>query len=265
MGRACWIAICVFIACGALVFILRPVARESIQRHESARVEIPLKMRRGTAKISGVLRFEGTPPARRQINLSYSSDCKAIYGDRPLFKEDIIVSDGRLKNVLVYVKSGAENWVGPEPTDPVRMGIKDCVYVPHVVVVRVDQPFEMISYDDFPHNFHVLSGDNPEFCAPPRSAGINPTTRFSNPQIGGEVVCNIHNWMKGIIHVLPHPFFAVTGDDGSFTIQDLPPGEYEIEAWHESDKLDGPHSRRVRVSDCEAIRDFDFTFGMKAR
>jgi hypothetical protein len=47
------------------------------------------------------------------------------------------------------------------------------------------------------------------------------------------VKCNIHPWMRAYIGVVAHPFFAVTGDDGTFTIKGLPPGTYTIEAWHE--------------------------------
>ena len=47
------------------------------------------------------------------------------------------------------------------------------------------------------------------------------------------IKCDVHPWMQAFVAVSPHPFFAVTGDDGSFSIANLPAGTYEIEAWHE--------------------------------
>ena len=47
------------------------------------------------------------------------------------------------------------------------------------------------------------------------------------------VKCNIHPWMKAYVGVVSHPYFAVTGDDGSFELKDLPPGDYTIQVWHE--------------------------------
>jgi uncharacterized protein (DUF2141 family) len=45
--------------------------------------------------------------------------------------------------------------------------------------------------------------------------------------------CDIHPWMRGWLGVVPHPFFAVTGEDGTFAFTGLPPGEYEVAVWHE--------------------------------
>jgi hypothetical protein len=235
-----------------------PVAppKQEAQRKVEAQI-VP-----GSAVISGTVRFQGTPPSRRTIDYSSSADCKAVYADRPLYKEDIIVANGCLKNVLVYVKHGAENWKGTLPKTAVMIAMKDFVFAPHVVALCVDQPLEMVPVDDVPHNPHILAGDNPEFCESQQKAGLKKTKICCNPEIGGRIVCNIHNWMSATFHVLPHPFFAITGDDGTFKIDGIPPGEYEFEAWQESEKLDGPHSLRVKLADGDR-RNVDFTFKMK--
>ena len=68
--------------------------------------------------------------------------------------------------------------------------------------------------------------------------------------------CNVHPWMKAYVGVLSHPFFAVTGDDGSFTLKGLPPGDYTLEAWHE--KL-GTQEIKVTVA-AKDSKSADFAF-----
>jgi len=67
--------------------------------------------------------------------------------------------------------------------------------------------------------------------------------------------CDVHPWMAAYVGVLNHPFYATTGADGSFSIKDLPAGEYEIVAWHE--KL-GEQTAKVKVTDAVATQDFTF-------
>ena len=83
------------------------------------------------------------------------------------------------------------------------------------------------------HNVHPLPRSNDEFNKS-QAAGAGPLdTTFSKPELMIPVKCNIHPWMRAYINVAEHPFFAVSGADGSFTIKGLPAGEYTIEAVHE--------------------------------
>ena len=72
--------------------------------------------------------------------------------------------------------------------------------------------------------------------------------------------CNVHSWMHAYVGVLSHPYFAVSGEDGTFTIDGLPPGTYTVEAWHE--KL-GTKTATVTVGTGET-KTADFTFAPKA-
>src|SRR5438309_2033710 len=74
-----------------------------------------------------------------------------------------------------------------------------------------------------------------------------------------EPKCNVHGWMHAWLGVLPHPFFSVSGADGSFTLAGLPPGTYTIEAWHEKY---GTQTASVTVAGSEA-KTADFSFAAK--
>ena len=62
--------------------------------------------------------------------------------------------------------------------------------------------------------------------------GVPLEQTFAREEIAIPVKCNIHPWMRGYIAVFKHPFFAVTGKDGSFELKDLPPGNYTVTVWH---------------------------------
>ena len=81
--------------------------------------------------------------------------------------------------------------------------------------------------------------------------------KFDRPEQVIPLECNVHSWMHANVAVLPHPFFAVTSDNGTFEIKGLPPGTYEIEAWHE--KL-GTRTMNVTVGEGESkTADFSYT------
>ena len=76
------------------------------------------------------------------------------------------------------------------------------------------------------------------------NAGFNIASVFGQklvkqfkPEIGLRVQCSVHRWMYANIHVLDHPFFAITDPDGKFTLKGLPPGNYEVTVWHEYYKI----------------------------
>jgi uncharacterized protein (DUF2141 family) len=82
---------------------------------------------------------------------------------------------------------------------------------------------------------------------------------FSAPEVMVPLECNVHGWMQAYVGVLPHPFFAVTGTDGKFTIANLPAGTYTVEAWHEKY---GTQTATVTVA-ATGSKTQDFTFAAK--
>ena len=77
---------------------------------------------------------------------------------------------------------------------------------------------------------------------------MKQTRKFEAPEVMVTLKCDVHPWMTGYVGVLPHPYFQVTGEDGSFELKNLPPGNYVIEAWHE--KL-GAQTQNLQVGPLE--------------
>jgi hypothetical protein len=82
------------------------------------------------------------------------------------------------------------------------------------------------------------------------------TEVFSEPEIMVPIKCDVHSWMNSYIGVVSNPFFAVTGDDGTFDLSELPAGTYTIEAWHEKY---GTQTQEVTVGDGDA-QEISFSF-----
>jgi plastocyanin len=183
--------------------------------------------------VKGVVHFEGQAPERKPIDMKVAGGCHA---GGTVLTEQVIVNDGRLQNVFVRVKSGLAGWiVPPAPSTPVVLNQQGCVYTPHVLGARVGQPIEIQNSDDATHNVNARPKrrKNEDFNQL-QLAGSAPLTRtFGEEEVAVSFECNLHPWMNAWVAVVDHPFFAVSGADGSFAIEGLPPGDYELEAWHE--------------------------------
>ncbi|MBS1855119.1 MAG: carboxypeptidase regulatory-like domain-containing protein [Acidobacteria bacterium] len=186
------------------------------------------------ATISGKVAFTGTAPAPKPIDMSANPQCERTHKDHPVTAEDIVVNPNHtLRNVFVWIKSGlpALNWA--VPSTPATIDQKFCMYHPHVLGVMVGQNVAISNDDPVNHNIHPVPQVNEEWNDV-QSPGDPPQMRsFAKQEIMVPIKCNVHPWMRAYVGVVSHPFFAVTGDDGSFTIKGMPPGTYTVQAWHE--------------------------------
>jgi plastocyanin len=202
---------------------------------------------KGSAAVSGKISFAGTAPAPEKIKVSADPYCQKEHKDG-LERETVAVKDGGLKDVLVYVKSGLSGTY-PPPTDAVELDQKGCMYSPHVVALQVGQPLKIKNNDETLHNIHPRPTVNPEFNIGQPRKGMESTRTFDKKEPWIPVGCDVHPWMRSYIAVLDNPFFAVTDENGKYTIKGLPAGEYEIEAIHE--KLN-KQTGKITVKDGES-------------
>ncbi len=208
------------------------------------------------ATVTGRVAFTGTKPAMARIDMSEEATCAAKHAGGA-FAETVVVNDnGTLRNVFVYVKSGLPaNLVFPVPSTPVEIDQDGCMYTPHVFGIQVGQTLNILNADGLLHNIKALPTVNRPFNI---SQPTNMTTprSFTSAEVMVPLQCNVHSWMNAFVGVLPHPYFAVSGADGTFRIGRLPPGTYVIEAWQEHL---GTQTATVTVAANET-KDVAFTF-----
>lgn len=200
--------------------------------------------------VAGVINFTGSVPAPSKLDTSSDSNCGEV------FLDDVIVNDGKLQNVFVYVKSGLPQAAFETPTAEVTLDQKGCKYVPRVFGIQTCQTLKITNSDPTNHNIHPVPKINREWNES-QLAGQGPIIRkFSKQETLIPIKCNQHSWMTAYAGVMAHPFFDVSDADGSFAIKGLPPGEYEIEAWHERY---GAKTAKVKVTEKAEVK-ADFTF-----
>lgn len=198
-----------------------------------------------TGTIAGKVTFDGTAPKPQTIQMAADPVCAKQA--KTTQSEAILVGAGNgLQNVFVYVKEGLGDRTFPPPSTPVVLDQKMCRYSPHVFGVQVGQALEIVNSDPTLHNVHALPKTNPEFNLGQPVQGMRTRRTFKQSEVMVPIRCDVHGWMSSYAGVLNHPFFAVSGADGAFTIKGLPAGSYTIEAWHE--RL-GTQTQKVTVDE----------------
>lgn len=185
-----------------------------------------------TGTIRGKVLFSGTPPANLKLPVSGNAECAALH-EGPAYDEAVLVKGGRLQNVLVSVKTGLEKYVFAWPKTSVEVANERCIYVPRVAGAQTNQPIEFVNHDPTAHNIHGFSSQG-DFNFTLLGKGLTNSVTLKQPEMVLRVKCDLHPWMKGFVGVFSHPFFQVTGADGTFELKGLPPGDYTVEAWHET-------------------------------
>jgi len=186
------------------------------------------------ATITGKVSFDGTKPVMKAIDMSAVPFCLRAHANAPQKSEEVVVNDnGTLKYVFVWIKSGLPDQTWQVNTSPVTLDQNGCMYKPHMIGVMAGQNIDIKTSDATNHNIHPQPSVNQEWNESQPPGSPDKMQSFARQEVMIPVKCNIHPWMRAYIGVVSHPFFAVTGDDGTFTIKGLPPGTYTIEAWHE--------------------------------
>jgi hypothetical protein len=213
----------------------------------------------GEGKITGTVKLDGAAPHMKGIDMSKDPYCSKAHATDPAHLEQVVVgANGGLQNVVLYLS----DWSGSAQAStavPV-FDQKNCMYMPHVLAMDVGQTFKVTSSDQTTHNIHPLpnpmTGNIPWNQSQP--PGAQPVEKSWKSEEVIPVQCNIHPWMHGWFVVVKGPY-ATTDGNGSYTINNVPPGNYTVTAWQEDY---GKQTQKVTVASGAAAT-ANFTYKAK--
>jgi plastocyanin len=180
--------------------------------------------------IAGAVEFTGTPPAMEKLK----RDADPFCAKTPMNDESVIVKDKKLVNVWVHVVKGAPDAKAAPDAAPAVVGQQNCMYRPRMQAAVVGQKIMAKNGDPVLHNVHTYLGAATVFNKGMPNAAAKPVEHVADKAGVIKWKCDVHGWMRAYVGVNKNPHQAVTGDDGTFKIENVPPGTYTIEAWHET-------------------------------
>ncbi|HYO76509.1 MAG TPA: carboxypeptidase regulatory-like domain-containing protein [Thermoanaerobaculia bacterium] len=206
------------------------------------------------ATLAGLVKFEGAAPKSGPLQMGADPFCQSQHPSAAPNDEVVIGAGGELANVLDYVKNAP---AGGKVTTPAVLDQRGCQYFPHVSAVQVGQPVEIKNSDATLHNVHAMPTVNAQFNEGQPVKGMVSTKKFDKVEMKPfRIKCDVHGWMKSYMAVLPHGYHGVSQANGSFSIANLPPGNYTLVAWHEKF---GEQEQQVTVAPKEQ-KQVTFTF-----
>jgi plastocyanin len=180
--------------------------------------------------LSGAVKYKGTPPAAETFEVTKDTSACGTEKNKP----DLVVgSDGGIANVVVVVKASKGKAL-VVPTEPVIFDQKGCEYHPHVLAFPAGSTVEVVNPDGVLHNVHAMGSANPEKNVAMPKFKKKIDWKVDNAEWPIAVKCDAHPWMKAYWLSMDQPYYAVSDAAGAFSIGDLPPGDYEVEVWHET-------------------------------
>ena len=204
------------------------VAAQSVYR------EVPVA---DGAELVGTAVFRGDIPDPRRLLVTKDEEvCGFGYLER---NEVAVGEEGGLAGVVVVVEGVQEGKEWPDLPDGHVLDQKDCVFLPHLQVVPKTADMNIVNSDPVLHNVHayeLMDASARTLFNLGQPPGKEVIVRPLRPRLSNLVrlECDAHDFMQGWIFAADSPYWAITGEDGTFLIEDVPPGEYSITAWHPS-------------------------------
>ncbi|HZL77500.1 MAG TPA: DUF2012 domain-containing protein [Candidatus Limnocylindrales bacterium] len=210
----------------------------------------------GAADITGVINLKGTAPAEKELTpIKDDPYCSTMYpGALPTTHFYVVSAGGELADVVVSLKGVSGKSTGASAA-PAVIDQKGCLYHPQILAVQTGQKIIVKNSDTCVHNVHTVPKENApqNMVQMPGGADLNFT--FDKPEPFLKFQCDVHPWMFAWVSVFDHPYFAISSADGKFTIKNVPPGKYTLEAAHR--KL-GVQTAEIEVKDAGAAQNFTF-------
>ena len=182
----------------------------------------------GSATIKGVINFSGKAPEMKVPKKRKDAEfCKT----KEVKYNSVVVDGGKLAETFVRIANDSVKGEDPAPAKRSEIDQVDCMYTPRIQGVIAGQEIDIKNQDGTLHNVHTFKGTETWFNQAQPKGSPDLSKELEDTKVI-KFTCDVHPWMRGFVIVSSHPFFAVSGKDGTFAIEKVPAGKYEVEAWH---------------------------------
>jgi hypothetical protein len=209
--------------------------------------------------VTGTVKLNGTPPKEAEIpQAKQNPDCGKMMGDAmPTTHHYIVGKNGELANCVVVIK-GVSGGAKGDAAPPVVLDQKKCTYVPQIMAVQTGQKIMVKNSDPVMHNVHTVPMTANATMNTAQGPGAPDLTySATKPENFMKFQCDVHNWMFAWVSVFDHPYFAVTDENGKYTIKNVPDGSYEIQVFHrKAAPASAPKTDKVEVKGGSVTKDF---------
>ena len=193
------------------------------------------------ASIKGKVILVGAVPAPKKVDVTID---QYVCGKEKDAGDMLVSAQKEIRNAVVWIENAPTGPGAPAQPDKVEMDQNGCVFIPRVVVVPAGGTVDFLNSDRLLHNIHATPKLNVSFNRTQPKSRTIPVT-FAKPEIV-KINCDLHSWMVGWVVVAANPYYVITGADGAFAFDNLPPGQYKLRIWHE---LLGMQQASVTVTD----------------
>jgi hypothetical protein len=211
------------------------------------------------ADLSGAITLEGTPPPEQEIpQIRDDPNCGKLHTHPVKTTFYVVGPKGELADVFVTLKGIKGKSTGASAA-PAVLDQRGCQYFPYVMAIQTQQKMLVKNSDPVMHNIHPtpsVSG-NKEDNRAQMPDGPDLTYTFPKAETFLRLKCDVHPWMFAYVSVVDHPYFAVTDQAGRYTIKNVPPGKYTVEAYHrKAAPLSAPATKQIEIKGDNLTLDF---------
>ncbi len=183
----------------------------------------------GGGSVAGAVKYQGDAPAAETIEISKDT---GVCGTQKVLETVSVGAGGGLANAVVWIDgiSKGKDWGA---LDGGTVDQHQCEYTPQVQIVKMGDELQILNSDEVLHNIHAYHNDTETLfnLAQPIKGMKTPKTLDRSGPV--HLKCDVHSWMSAWVFVANHPYYAVTGADGSFNLGDVPAGTHKVKVWHQ--------------------------------
>ena len=188
------------------------------------------------ANVTGKIVFKGTTPSPKKLLITKDEE---VCGKGAVERKEVdVTKDGGLRHVVVFLEGVSKGKPWQKTSEGFVLDQKKCAFLPYLLVIPKGAEATILNSDQALHNIHAyeLIGKASRtlfnVAQPKFKPKVTQKLAVRKGNTAVRIECDAHNWMLGWIFVADSPYAVLVEEDGSFTIDEIPPGKYKLNAWH---------------------------------